>query len=192
MATVVPWLTVETSSAWAPACSRMSRSPSAKACDGSDGTDGVLVACSWPVASSKATTSVNVPPVSMPIRMVGPAFVRWSRSFSALCCQRRNGVLETLHRRVDQARPDLAGSGRPTGHAGIDRRDKTGAHHAGHVDAGRRTSEVHRGDLQVGFSVKVISYIVVVFSSARPPSRRRTERWPERRPWRSRRCRRSP
>ena len=36
---------------------------------GCAGVDGVLVVTSSPVSSSKATTSVNVPPVSMPIRM---------------------------------------------------------------------------------------------------------------------------
>jgi hypothetical protein len=38
---------------------------------GSAGVDGVLVVTSSPVASSSATTSVKVPPVSMPIRMRG-------------------------------------------------------------------------------------------------------------------------
>jgi len=33
------------------------------------GVDGVLVVTSSPESSSNATTSVNVPPVSMPIRM---------------------------------------------------------------------------------------------------------------------------
>jgi hypothetical protein len=37
---------------------------------GLPGVDGVLVVTSSPVASSNATTSVNVPPVSMPIRIV--------------------------------------------------------------------------------------------------------------------------
>ena len=35
---------------------------------GSRGVDGVFVVVSSPVCSSKATTSVNVPPVSIPIR----------------------------------------------------------------------------------------------------------------------------
>ena len=43
VATVVPWLTVETSSAAEPICSRISLRPSAKASDGSAGTEGVLV-----------------------------------------------------------------------------------------------------------------------------------------------------
>lgn len=38
-------------------------------CAGSAGVVGVLVTVSSPVISLNATTSVNVPPVSMPIRM---------------------------------------------------------------------------------------------------------------------------
>ena len=34
------------------------------------GVDGVLVVTSSPVSSSKATTSVKVPPVSMPMRIL--------------------------------------------------------------------------------------------------------------------------
>ncbi len=43
------------------------RKPSA----GSAGVDGVLVVAICPVRVSTATTSVKVPPVSMPIRMCG-------------------------------------------------------------------------------------------------------------------------
>ena len=49
------------------------RNPSA----GLAGVDGVLVVTSSPVSSSNATTSVNVPPVSMPMRM--------RRGMSPLC-----------------------------------------------------------------------------------------------------------
>ena len=69
VATVVPWLTTATSAPDAPSrpstLSTAARKPSA----GSAGVDGVFVVTSTPVASSSATTSVNVPPVSMPIRM---------------------------------------------------------------------------------------------------------------------------
>ena len=44
------------------------RNPSA----GLAGVEGVLVVAIRPVRVSTATTSVNVPPVSMPIRMCGP------------------------------------------------------------------------------------------------------------------------
>ena len=43
--------------------------PARKPSAGLLGVDGVLVVTSSPVSSSKATTSVNVPPVSMPIRI---------------------------------------------------------------------------------------------------------------------------
>ena len=36
------------------------------------GVEGVLVVCTIPLSSSKATTSVNVPPVSLPIRQPTP------------------------------------------------------------------------------------------------------------------------
>src|SRR5215467_4089263 len=71
VAIVVPWLTDTTASipwpSWASIFSRPVMKPSA----GSAGVDGVLVTVSSPVDSSKATTSVKVPPVSMPIRMCG-------------------------------------------------------------------------------------------------------------------------
>ena len=37
------------------------------------GVDGVLVVTIWPVSSSTATTSVNVPPVSTPMRIRRPS-----------------------------------------------------------------------------------------------------------------------
>ena len=43
--------------------------PARKPSAGLPGVDGVLVVTSSPVSSSKATTSVKVPPVSMPMRM---------------------------------------------------------------------------------------------------------------------------
>src|SRR5215467_11860812 len=70
-AIVVPWLTETTASIpWPSRASIFSR-PVMKPCAGSAGVDGVLVTVSSPVASSKATTSVKVPPVSMPMRMCG-------------------------------------------------------------------------------------------------------------------------
>jgi hypothetical protein len=69
VATVVPWLTASMSAPvapiWASTLSMPARNPSA----GLPGVDGVLVVTSSPVSSSKATTSVKVPPVSMPMRM---------------------------------------------------------------------------------------------------------------------------
>src|SRR2546427_288921 len=47
---------------------RTFRSPSSTAVEGSSGVEGVLVAKTSPVAASTATTSVNVPPVSIPMR----------------------------------------------------------------------------------------------------------------------------
>src|SRR5215211_9077296 len=44
------------------------RAPARKPSAGSAGVDGVLVVLVRPVSSSTATTSVNVPPVSMPMR----------------------------------------------------------------------------------------------------------------------------
>ncbi len=48
--------------------------PARKPSAGLAGVDGVLVVTSSPVSSSRATTSVNVPPVSMPtlIRLMPP------------------------------------------------------------------------------------------------------------------------
>lgn len=68
MAMVVPWLTELMSAGAAPVRSRILRRPVRKPSAGSDGVDGVLVTVSSPVSSSNATTSVNVPPVSIPIR----------------------------------------------------------------------------------------------------------------------------
>ena len=69
MATVVPWLTAPiaspSASSTASTFSMPARNPSA----GLAGVDGVLVVTSSPDSSSSATTSVNVPPVSMPIRI---------------------------------------------------------------------------------------------------------------------------
>ena len=51
---------------------------------GLPGVEGVLVVTSSPESSSKATTSVKVPPVSMPMRIlrvmrpVSPAAAGWS------------------------------------------------------------------------------------------------------------------
>ena len=72
MATVVPWLTAEMASPSAAANpSRPSTFsiPARKPSAGLLGVDGVLVETSRPVASSSATTSVKVPPVSIPILM---------------------------------------------------------------------------------------------------------------------------
>ncbi len=73
--------------------------PAMKPSAGLPGVDGVLVVTSSPESSSKATTSVKVPPVSMPILMrrvgaVGPAVMagvnrRWPRAALAHCANRR-------------------------------------------------------------------------------------------------------
>ena len=65
---MVPWETAATAPADFPASRRTFRSPSSTARDGSSGIDGVLVVKTSPVVSSTATTSVNVPPVSIPMR----------------------------------------------------------------------------------------------------------------------------
>jgi hypothetical protein len=68
VAMVVPWLTEATSAGAAPRRPRILRRPVRKPSAGSGGVDGVFVTVSSPVSSSKATTSVKVPPVSIPIR----------------------------------------------------------------------------------------------------------------------------
>src|SRR3954452_4752257 len=82
VATVVPWLTAVTASPESPIMPRTLRTPLRKPSAGSVGVDGVLVVVVWPVSSSTATTSVNVPPVSMPMRtrravMAGTLAVRY-------------------------------------------------------------------------------------------------------------------
>src|SRR5207302_3302341 len=64
VATVVPCETPEMSLGSQPACWTILWTPAMKPIDGSCGVVGVLVVCTTPVSSSKATTSVNVPPVS--------------------------------------------------------------------------------------------------------------------------------
>src|SRR4051794_29702287 len=68
VATVVPWLTavIALPSSWSRP--RTLRTPLRKPSAGSAGVDGVFVVVVWPVSSSTATTSVNVPPVSIPMR----------------------------------------------------------------------------------------------------------------------------
>src|SRR5690606_13137069 len=69
VATVVPWLTAAIAS---PSSSRSPRTllmPARKPSAGLLGVDGVFVVTTLPVVWSNATTSVKVPPVSMPIRM---------------------------------------------------------------------------------------------------------------------------
>ena len=67
VATVVPWQTAVMSPPPAPMMSRTLSMPVMKPSAGLLGVEGVLVVTSSPESSSKATTSVNVPPVSMPI-----------------------------------------------------------------------------------------------------------------------------
>src|SRR4051812_2689968 len=69
VAMVVPWHTAVTSAPTAPMRSSTLWTPLRKPSAGSAGVVGVLVVTRAPDASSKATTSVNVPPVSMPMRM---------------------------------------------------------------------------------------------------------------------------
>src|SRR6478609_10786409 len=68
VATVVPWLTAVTASPDRSIRPRTLRTPVRKPSAGSAGVDGVFVVVVWPDSSSTATTSVNVPPVSMPMR----------------------------------------------------------------------------------------------------------------------------
>src|SRR5688572_6782242 len=68
VATVVPWLTAVTADPGSPIRSSTLRTPLRKPSAGSAGVDGVFVVVIWPDSSSTATTSVNVPPVSMPMR----------------------------------------------------------------------------------------------------------------------------
>src|SRR3954467_4423040 len=68
VATVVPWLTAVTALRSRPNWPRTFCTPARKRSAGSAGVDGVLVVATAPVSSSTATTSVNVPPVSIPMR----------------------------------------------------------------------------------------------------------------------------
>src|SRR3954468_8626151 len=72
VATVVPWLTAEivspAMSSEMPIRSSTLRTPVRTPSGGAAGVDGVFVVVVLPVSSSMATTSVNVPPVSMPMR----------------------------------------------------------------------------------------------------------------------------
>src|SRR3712207_575565 len=68
VATVVPWLTAVIAPPSSPSRPSTLRTPVRKPSAGSAGVDGVLVVVVQPVASSTATTSVKVPPVSMPMR----------------------------------------------------------------------------------------------------------------------------
>src|SRR3954471_19651761 len=82
VATVVPWLTAVTADPSRSIRPRTLRTPLRKPSAGSAGVDGVFVVVVWPVSSSTATTSVNVPPVSMPMRtrrsvMAGTLAVRY-------------------------------------------------------------------------------------------------------------------
>src|SRR5688572_1405680 len=72
VATVVPWLTAVIASPERSIRPRTLRTPFRKPSAGSAGVDGVFVVLIWPVSSSTATTSVNVPPVSMPMRTRRP------------------------------------------------------------------------------------------------------------------------
>src|SRR3954454_25398034 len=69
VATVVPWLTASMSAPVAPTSPSTLSMPARKPSAGLLGVDGVLVVTSSPESSSKATTSVTVPPWSMPIRI---------------------------------------------------------------------------------------------------------------------------
>ncbi len=69
VATVVPWLTAVIESPPAPSRPSTFSIPSRNPSAGFAGVDGVLVDTAAPVSSSTATTSVKVPPVSMPIRI---------------------------------------------------------------------------------------------------------------------------
>ena len=69
VATVVPWLTDVTSAPVAPRRESTLASPVMKPCAGSVGVEGVLVVTKSPETSSRATTSVKVPPVSIPTRI---------------------------------------------------------------------------------------------------------------------------
>src|SRR3712207_3408611 len=68
VATVVPWLTAVIASPSRSMRDSTLRTPFRKPSAGSAGVDGVFVVVLAPVSSSTATTSVNVPPVSMPMR----------------------------------------------------------------------------------------------------------------------------
>src|SRR3954470_5216521 len=76
VATVVPWLTAVIASPGSPRRSSTFRTPVRKPSAGSAGVEGVFVVVVPPVSSSTATTSVKVPPVSMPMRTRRPVMGR--------------------------------------------------------------------------------------------------------------------
>src|SRR5690606_20564247 len=78
VATVVPWLTAVTASPSTPSIPSTFSMPVMNPSAGSAGDDGVFVVTISPVSSSTATTSVNVPPVPIPIlvRLATPASCR--------------------------------------------------------------------------------------------------------------------
>src|SRR3712207_9230480 len=80
VATVVPWLTAVIALPSSSSRSSTLRTPVRKPSAGSAGVDGVLVVVVRPVASSTATTSVKVPPVSMPMRTRRGSMRRYLRA----------------------------------------------------------------------------------------------------------------
>ena len=89
VATVVPWLTAliaSPSPSGSPNRPSTLSMPAMKPSAGLPGVDGVFVVTSSPEASSNATTSVKVPPVSMPmriLRVMAPVFLRWEEAATA-------------------------------------------------------------------------------------------------------------
>src|SRR4051812_5882645 len=106
VATVVPWLTAVIASPDSPSPSSTLRTPVRKPSAGSAGVDGVLVVVLRPVSSSTATTSVNVPPVSMPIR---------TRRGGALIAGNLRGEIPAAGR---SSRPPVARKGGPDSRGG--------------------------------------------------------------------------
>src|SRR3712207_149007 len=80
VATVVPWLTAVIATPSSPSRSSTLWTPVRKPSAGSAGVDGVLVVVVRPVASSTATTSVKVPPVSIPMRTRRGSMRRYLRA----------------------------------------------------------------------------------------------------------------
>ena len=94
--------------------SRTLRTPLMKPSAGLLGVDGVLVVTSSPVSSSSATTSVNVPPVSMPILIRRAVMEEFNSRDEAMPWHKlpMEGANRTRHRQsIDSSAENEAGRG---------------------------------------------------------------------------------
>jgi hypothetical protein len=101
VATVVPWLTEARVGRAGAQCPERLADAGEEPSAGSAGVDGVLTASSSPESSSTATTSVNVPPVSMPtlIRLTSSVSLPgrgWGRQTLTIAPDRSGKITRTV------------------------------------------------------------------------------------------------